>query len=439
MKTYLKNGMEVLFLNTNTSSESLLVGTCIRVGLVDEPIEKAGISHFLEHLLFIGTSKLSRKMISQSIENLGGIMNGMTFDYGTCYYIDMPRLFIETPLDILSDMMADPLLMTDDALKSEQFNIDMEKERQVIVSEIRGDEGDARDFTYRKVIETLFQNPIFQMTPAGTEQTLSNITKQDLRKHFKEYYNANSMFLVIVGNIGSEVLLDLLNEKFSKIKKGKEVTRKNFQEEKISSNILKEFTRDFGLTHVALSFKAPERTHPDSFIFEVIKAIYYKGLSGRLPDAIRHEEGFAYSVSCWNEASWKHGIFSFYASVKHENSDKVSEIMVDQVEKMKGITIGEISDAINHILGRRMLQSDDVGYLFGELALANCIEALDMLFLNYETHISTIDLNLVKNAIKTYCINYVIVKVKPPETKPESTREIELPRFNRSSNLRRLI
>jgi predicted Zn-dependent peptidase len=211
MKTYLKNGMEVLFLNTNTSSESLLVGTCIRVGLVDEPIEKAGISHFLEHLLFIGTSKLSRKMISQSIENLGGIMNGMTFDYGTCYYIDMPRLFIETPLDILSDMMADPLLMTDDALKSEQFNIDMEKERQVIVSEIRGDEGDARDFTYRKVIETLFQNQIFQMTPAGTEQTLSNITKQDLRKHFKEYYNSNSMFLVIVGNIGSEVLLDLLN------------------------------------------------------------------------------------------------------------------------------------------------------------------------------------------------------------------------------------
>ena len=125
-KEILSNGLKIIC-QRMSEKQSVALGIWIKVGGRYESIQLKGISHFLEHLLFKGTKKYSCRKLKESIEGVGGSLNGFTAEELTCYYVKIPSRYLEVALDILSDMVIQPSLPAQE----------MEKERTVIIEEIK--------------------------------------------------------------------------------------------------------------------------------------------------------------------------------------------------------------------------------------------------------------------------------------------------------------
>lgn len=416
-RSRLKNGLDVLYYDTGSRSESLLIACCFNVGSIDDPQEQAGISHFLEHLMFLGTETKTREEVSSSIENIGGVMNALTFDNGTAYHIRVAKFFEQMAIETLADMILNPALLTTKPYKATTFNSAMEKERAVIINEIRGEEDDAQSFLLNVMLKGLFIHPSYQITPAGTEQTVSAITKENIKAHYSKHYHAGNAFIIIVGNVDRERTHLMLDTTFGEMKKKKQPARLVTEEPPLSTSKEERLARDFGLSQVALAFKAPERRDPDSFAFDVLGAIMDKGLSGRLMEAIRHEEGLAYSVRCWIEASLGHGLFAISASVLPGKANETLSIMQNIIRELESVSREELDVAIMHVLGRRMLRMDDPAHVFMELLYARSLDSIEDLFIFHDEHITNVSINTLISILKKYLKHSYSIIIMPKKTK----------------------
>ena len=155
---------------------SVAVGVFVRAGSRTENDEIAGISHFIEHILFKGTKKRTGNRIKEEIEGVGGILNGFTSEEATCYWIKILNEYIERTFDVLSDMIKNP------ALKDE----DIEKERSVILEEINMYKDIPAKYVYEIFDSILFYKHHLGRPIAGTVETVKKITKEDMKKYLKK-------------------------------------------------------------------------------------------------------------------------------------------------------------------------------------------------------------------------------------------------------------
>src|SRR3989338_6634527 len=193
MKKYtIKNGITLIF--EKTSSKSVAVEIMFKVGSNFESLKVAGISHFLEHMLFEGTKKRkTSREIANEIEKYGGDFNAYTTGDRTAFFIKIINKKFDNALDILSDIVKNPVF-------GEKI---MEKEKQVILKEINMVNDDPRLYQW-----ILFQEALFEKHPAryptyGTIQTVKAITREQLVDYYKTHYNANNMIISIVGNVSN--------------------------------------------------------------------------------------------------------------------------------------------------------------------------------------------------------------------------------------------
>ncbi len=336
-----ENGVKLIY-KKFPEFHSVAVGIFVKTGSRYEKIEQAGISHFIEHLLFKGTKNRSCNEIKESIEGVGGSFNGFTSTEGTCYWIKILDKYIELSFDILSDMIKNPLLKEED----------IEKERNVIIEEINM----YRDIPARYVHE-LFDNLVFENHPlgmpiSGTPETLSKIKREDLLNYINSKYTGENIVVSVAGRFDEKKLKKIFKKFFSDIETKKE-------------NIFEKWERKSDGPKVKLMIKETEQTHISfggfCYSFEderkyplsLLNVILGGNMSSRLFNKIREELGLAYEIRSFVRHYQDTGIFNISAGISPENLEKA---MVEIIKEMKEIkTKGIKEDELER--GKRFLIS----------------------------------------------------------------------------------
>jgi len=310
MKKYkLKNGITVIF--DKNSSKSVAVEVMFKVGSNDENKKNAGISHFLEHMLFEGTkNRKDSRTIANEIEKYGAEFNAYTSENRTAYFIKIINKRFEKALDILSDMVANPLFP----------NKMIEKEKKVILKEINMVDDDPKQYQW-----ILFQKNLFEKHPAknptyGTVEAVKSFDRNIIKNYYNKHYLSNNMIISVVGNVNN--VKEKIEKYFNNLKPKKLITKKRVKEPKQKS--MKKFIekRKTFNSYMVLGYKTVPRLHKESYVFDVIASILGRGQTGWIFDEIRNKRGLAYQVGVQNNPEDDYGIFAVFAGLDKKTLKK---------------------------------------------------------------------------------------------------------------------
>jgi predicted Zn-dependent peptidase len=335
----LDNGLTVLF--EKRKAPVVAVSTSVKFGAQYEPRELKGISHFIEHLVFKGTKNRNVTQISQEIESKGGIINAFTGEEVTGYWDKLPSKHFSLGADITRDLILNPL-----------FNQKaLEMERKVILEEIKMYHDNPSTHVIEKIKEMLYKPP-FNMSIAGTAQTVSNLSREKVLDIFHSVYTTNNLVFSIVGKASwEEVLMEA--QKFPKI----------FKEIKslpiiLSSGECIEKRKGIDQAHEVIGFHRPRLGDPKRYAAEVFNAILGGGMSSRLFQEIREKRGLCYSVRDHLEQSKDYSYEMIYFGTVKEKIKQIKQITLNEIKKLGKLNPRDLDEAKEKLIGLRQISKE---------------------------------------------------------------------------------
>lgn len=331
--------------------KSISFGVWINAGSRIEDKKISGVSHFIEHMLFKGTNKRTSKQIASEIDNLGGQINAFTSKECTCYYVKLLDEHIDIGLDILSDMIL-----------NSKFDIsDIDKERAVILEELKMYEDSPEDLAYDMLLEHIYEGDGLGMNILGTRDSLKNIGQEELLEYFNTYYVPNNSVISLSGNFDFDTMVEKIEEKFKEWKK-KEVniklTEATFNSCFISKN------KDTEQVNIAINLKAIGIENNDEvYALAVINNIFGGSISSRLFQKIREEKGLVYSIYSAQSLYRKCGELGIFASMSKENLEEVCDIIKKEIQNLREnyLTEREIYESKEQLKGSYLLGLESTG------------------------------------------------------------------------------
>ncbi|WP_419742724.1 M16 family metallopeptidase [Paraclostridium dentum] len=325
--------------------KSITLGVWVNAGSRIENEELGGISHFIEHMLFKGTKNRTSKEIASTIDNLGGQINAFTSKECTCYYVKLLDEHIDIGIDILSDMFLNPLF----------DEKDIDKERQVIIEELKMYEDSPEDLVYDLLMEGIYKTDALGMNIIGTEESLYNINRNTIKDYFNKYYVASNSVISISGNFKFEEMVKLIESKFKDLAMGNvdiKITEPEFHPCFIARN------KDTEQVNLAISLKAiPLECREDAYALSIINNIFGGSISSRLFQNIRENKGLVYSIYSAPSLYRKSGELGIYASMSNENLKKVYNLVLEEIDNLRQnhLTDKEIKESKEQLKGSYIL------------------------------------------------------------------------------------
>lgn len=288
----LENGMTIL-VREDSSSQVSSVQLWVNTGSIHEgPLLGAGVSHYLEHMLFKGTEKRSGKQISREVQSLGGYINAYTTFDRTVYYIDLPSENTIGAIDILADAGFNSTLPEEE----------VEKERQVILREIDMGKDDPDHLLGRAVFETAYRVHPYKYPVIGYKDIFETVTRDELMDYYKSRYVPNNMVLVITGDVNAEEIFKSSSEMLEVFPRQRLESLYIPEEPKALSKRQQSLNGDVNVSRIGLGFTIPGLRHPDATGLSLLSSILGNGDSSILWQRLRQDRGVVHhvDVSSWN-------------------------------------------------------------------------------------------------------------------------------------------
>lgn len=334
----LTNGIPVLMDNID-SVNTVSLGVFVKTGSRDEYLEESGVSHYIEHMMFKGTTNRSAKEISEEIDNEGGMINAYTSRDTTCYYIQMLSNKIEKGIELLADMF----------LNSTFTEENLEKERNVIIEEIR---------MYEDIPEETIHDENIKFAVTGTQsnsvlgtiESLKGIDREKFIRYFKDQYRASNLVISVAGKINYEEIVKMLEKGFGKLE-DYPINRKIDNSYTINSGENK-IVRDTNQIHLCFNSKGVSLIDDMKYPAAIISSVLGGNMSSRLFQKVREERGLAYSIYTYSSAFLEGGVFTVYAGTTPESYQEVIDIIREEFKDIKenGITAYELQKSKNQFL-----------------------------------------------------------------------------------------
>lgn len=347
--TKLNNGLRVVTYNM-ADMKSVAIGIWVKAGGRYETEEYKGISHYLEHLLFKGTKKYSCRRLKESIEGVGGALNGFTSEELTCYLVKLPCKYLDLGVDILSDMVINPLLSP----------IELEKERTVILEELKMYRDQPQSYVHELLDELLWPKQILGMSIIGTNESITAIKRSDLYSYKTNYYTPANIVISAAGVLGHERFVRKVDRHFSCLKNaGINSFEKAKQEQ--SKPQLSLFPKDTEQTHVALGFHSFRRDDPMRYSQGILHIILGANMSSRLFNQVREKKGLAYEIGTAVKRFYDTGAFIVHAGIDNRKVKEAIEVILSELEKIKDklVSEDEFKRAKEFYLGQLELSLED--------------------------------------------------------------------------------
>ena len=325
--------------------KSISLGVWINAGSRIEDEEISGVSHFIEHMLFKGTRNRTSKQIASEIDNLGGQINAFTSKECTCYYVKLLDSHIDIGIDVLSDMI----------LNSKFNEDDLDKERSVIIEELKMYEDSPEDLAYDLLTENIYKNDPLGMNIIGTEESLNRLNREKLLDYFNKYYVPNNSVIAISGNFNFDEIINKIEEKFKVWKKrdvNVDIKKAEFKSCFLTKN------KDIEQVNLAMSLEAvPIESDKEVYALAVINTVFGGSISSRLFQKIREEKGLVYSIYSSQSLYRKCGELGIFASMSNEHLKEVYESIIEEIKIIKKyyLTDQEIKESKEQLKGSYIL------------------------------------------------------------------------------------
>ena len=328
---------------TKTATVLVLVGT----GSKYETKEINGISHFLEHMMFKGTTKRPGKMdIARELDAIGAEYNAFTGEEYTGYYAKASMEKLDTIMDVVFDIF----------LNSKLAQEDIDTERGVIVEELNM----YRDMPQRYIYD-LFKKLLYGDQPAGWDiagekETVMSLKREQFVNYFNTHYVAKNTIIAIAGNVDPEIIKKKAGEYFSAIRDGNLVTKLPVTEKQSESALLVHYKKT-DQTHFLLGFRSCNMYDKRKYALGVLGTVLGGGMSSRLFEEVRDKRGLAYYIGADNDTATDTGYFIVKAGVNNEKVYEAIKVVLDEIRKIKdgGITAEELQRAKDNISGSMAL------------------------------------------------------------------------------------
>lgn len=210
-KHYLDNGLEILTIKKDTQIASINLG--VKVGAIYESLEEKGISHFIEHMLFKGTNKRNNEELNDELESLGGEYNAYT-DYNSTVYT----------ISCLSEELENACILLGDMITSSNFpEEEIERERGVILAEMRTSKDDIEDLSFKRVNEVAFNSSPLRYDVTGLEEVVKGLKRDDIKRFYNKYYTPKNILITMVSSMEHEDAKELISREFSNWQGAEEV------------------------------------------------------------------------------------------------------------------------------------------------------------------------------------------------------------------------
>ncbi len=344
---------------------SVSIGIWINSGSRDEEDKNSGISHFLEHLAFKGTEKRSARQIAFEMDSIGGQIDAFTSREYTCYSAKVLDEHLPVAIDLLSDIL----------LNSTLKPADIDKERQVILEEIKFLEDNPADYIYDLLYQSVWSSHPLGRSILGNPESIERIDRSKLINHLDNHYIPKNIIIAVAGNIDEVRLKELLEKAFVSLNKNASslpVLRQTGSREappEIKRNfIIKE--RELEQVHFCLGTKGLRSADENRFEGYLLNTILGGSMSSRLFQKIREDYGLAYSIHSFISPYADTGLLGIYAGTSAEFFEKVLNMSLEEFKLLKDVKVSadELKKAKEQLKGNLMLSLESSSSRMNQLA-----------------------------------------------------------------------
>lgn len=390
----LKNGMTVIM--EKRDLPIVVVGIANRFGGSFEKSEHKGVAHVLEHLLFSGTEKRTSEEISKEVEKKGGILNAFTGHEVTCFWFKMPSEHAFTGLEILSDML----------LNSKLDKVKFEKEKKVILEEIKMYHDDPASDVFNELESNLFKSP-FGENIIGNEKSVSSLERDFVYDIFKNNYNPANYIVSIVGDIDFRKACEFLEKKFKandKVPKQIEIVKENAETSEERNGI--------DQAHFVIGFHAPLPSQKEHYVLKVMNAYLAYGMSSKLFNEIREKRGLAYVVKGIIQAEKNYSYYALYVGAKKENLSEIKSIILKEIKGLSEMKEDELKEAKETIKGLRKISKEESSNVMEALMYSELAGKAEDYY-EFEKRIDSVKLADIKKLAKKMAEQYSSAAIVP--------------------------
>jgi predicted Zn-dependent peptidase len=336
---------------------SVSVGVWLARGSRHEPESQSGIAHFVEHMLFKGTATRSAEDIAQTIDSIGGQMDAFTAKEYASYYIKVLDEHLPLALEVLADIVMNPAFTS----------ADIEREKKVVLEEIKMVEDTPDDLVHELFTENFWQNHPLGRPILGTPATVESLTADGLRTYFSDAYTAPNLIVAAVGNITHEQVRDLVSRAFANLPTA--TVPINGRPPTVVPKIVIR-NKDLEQSHVCLGTSGYPQDHEDRYASYVLNTILGGSMSSRLFQNVREKRGLAYAVFSGLSAYRDTGSMTIYAGCANDAVDELIDVVIVELRRMKDETMSEVElrRAKDHLKGSLMLNLESTSSRMSHLA-----------------------------------------------------------------------
>lgn len=348
----LENGLRVL-VEPIPYVRSVAVGVWVEAGSRYERPDQAGLTHFIEHLLFKGTETRSAQDIAEQIDAVGGQLNAFTSKEHTCYYCRVLDQHLELGLELLADML----------LHSAFDPVELEKERGVVIEEIKMYDDAPDELVHDLFSQAAWPNHPLGRNIVGTVPVVSALSRDDVLDYFRTHYRGDSVVVSVAGNVDPSAAVDAVSRHFHALE-GSPAGARGAAEDPppVACHGVATRARDTEQVHICIGSRGVPMDHDDSYPLYVLNICAGGGASSRLFQEIRERRGLAYSVYSYLSSFRDAGLFSVYLGTSPAHAERGIDIVRAELGRLRrdGLTAAELARAKEQMKGQLVLSLESV-------------------------------------------------------------------------------
>ena len=326
----------------NTAVRSVAIGVFVGAGVIRETPELAGISHFIEHMVFKGTKTRTSFDIVNEIDSIGAQINAYTAKSYTCFHTVSIDTNASKCADVLSDMYFNPAFDQDE----------LEKERRVVIEEINESEDTPDDLCLERLLCNFFKGSQLEKAILGTKKTLKEMNSDTLRAYHKRFYVAKNTVISIAGNVTEEDAVALVNRYFeNKFTPSDDVDFDNEVAVRHAHSTSVKKKKAIEQTHIAFAFPSYAYNDERGVAMQLMTIVFSMEMSSRLFQSVREKLGLCYTVYGYPSAYKNNGAFIIYTSTSPENAEKAVRAIRHEIDVLleKGVSEEELEKGKNQL------------------------------------------------------------------------------------------
>ncbi|MDR3274473.1 MAG: insulinase family protein [Endomicrobium sp.] len=330
-----ENGLTLVLKNDKNSLVASVV-VFVRTGSVDEKPSQAGLSHFLEHLMFKGSKNYPGDLMSRNVENIGGYINAATVKEYTMYYISIQKDGVEECIKMLADTMQNPLFPQDE----------VDRERKVVIEEIQRYFDNPGNVLYGKFNETIYTKSALKNSVIGKSQVIASVSCREIYDYYKTHYVPGNMVVVVSGNFNETRVKKLIGETFGQFIKRPVPPEPLLVEDIHDGKDIVEY-ENVEIGYMLTGFLGPDLNGEDIYVANLAADVLGGGKSSRLYRYLYEEKHLVFSIGSSFMAEKGTGNVYIMSVFNPQNMKKIKDEIKNQIQNItdNGITQEELNRA----------------------------------------------------------------------------------------------